>query len=129
MENQIFKNHMRELVKEYLDIDKEIITLQKAMKERKDRKEKLSRDILGNMKNNDIQQMNVKNEKLIYCSTNYKAPINKSYLSTILTKYFDSGDKGDELTDFILGNREQVQKIKLKRLKEKKKNININQDD
>ena len=34
MENQIFKNHMRELVKEYLDIDNEIITLQKAMKER-----------------------------------------------------------------------------------------------
>ena len=43
---------MRELVKEYLEIDNEITTLQKAIKERKDRKEKLSALILGNMKNN-----------------------------------------------------------------------------
>jgi hypothetical protein len=129
MENQIFKSHMRDLVKEYLDIDNEIITLQKAIKERKDRKEKLSVLILGNMKNNDIQQMNVKNEKLVYTATNYKVPINKVYLCSVLGKFFNSEEKGEEVSSYILKNRGNTEKIKLRRIKDKKKNLNINQED
>ena len=66
MENQSFKTQLKQIVKEYLDIDNEIATLQKALKERKDKKEKLSKMILGTMKNKDIQQMNVNNEKLVF---------------------------------------------------------------
>ena len=38
MENQSFKNQLKQVVKEYLDIDNEISTLQKALKERKEKK-------------------------------------------------------------------------------------------
>ena len=58
MENQSFKQQLKLIVNEYLAIDNEIATLQKALKERKSKKENLSKMILGTMKNKDIQQMN-----------------------------------------------------------------------
>ena len=44
--------------------------------------------ILGTMKNKDIQQMNVNNEKLVYSVTQYKTPLTKPYLNNVLTTIF-----------------------------------------
>ena len=41
MDNQFFKQKLKESVKEYLNIDNEINTLQAAIKERKKKKEEL----------------------------------------------------------------------------------------
>ena len=76
-----FKNKLKGAVKEYLEIDNQIITLQKAVKERKKKKEKLSEVILGAMKNNEIDQMNLKQDKLVYCVSQHKTPMNKDYLN------------------------------------------------
>ena len=125
MENQSFKSQLKQIVKEYLDIDNEIATLQKALKERKDKKEKLSKMILGTMKNKDIQQMNVNNEKLVYSVTQYKTPLTKPYLNNVLNNYFNNETKAQNVLDHILENRGRVEKVKLKRLGDKKKKINI----
>ncbi len=125
MENQSFKSQLKGIVKEYLDIDNEIATLQKALKERKDKKEKLSKMILGTMKNQDIQQMNINNEKLVYQVTQYKTPLTKPYLNNVLKDFFQSEHKAQSVVDHILGNRTRVEKIKLKRVGEKKKNLTI----
>jgi hypothetical protein len=127
MENQSFKSQLKQVVKEYLDIDNEIATLQKALKERKDKKEKLSKLILGTMKNQDIQQMNINNEKLVYQVTQYKTPLTKPYLNNVLSEFFKSEDKAQNVVDHILVNRTRVEKIKLKRVGEKKKNLNIDE--
>ena len=127
MENQSFKSQLKQIVKEYLDIDNEIATLQKAIKERKDKKEKLSKMILGTMKNKDIQQMNVNNEKLVYSVTQYKTPLTKPYLNNVLNNYFNNEDKAQNVLDHILENRGRVEKIKLKRVGDKKKKINIDE--
>lgn len=127
MENQSFKSQLKQIVKEYLDIDNEIATLQKALKERKDKKEKLSKLILGTMKNQDIQQMNINNEKLVYQVTQYKTPLTKPYLNTVLSDFFKSEDKAQNVVEHILGNRTRVEKIKLKRVGEKKKNLIIDE--
>jgi hypothetical protein len=125
MENQSFKTQLKQIVKEYLDIDNEIATLQKALKERKDKKEKLSKMILGTMKNKDIQQMNVNNEKLVYSVTQYKTPLTKPYLNNVLNDYFNNEDKAHNVLEHILGNRGRVERVKLKRVGDKKKKINI----
>ena len=125
MENQSFKSQLKQIVKEYLDVDNEIATLQKAIKERKDKKEKLSKMILGTMKNKDIQQMNVNNEKLVYSVTQYKTPLTKPYLNNVLNNYFNNEDKAQNVLDHILENRGRVEKVKLKRIGDKKKKINI----
>ena len=127
MENQSFKTQLKQIVKEYMEIDNEISTLQKALKERKEKKEKLSKLILGTMKNQDIQQMNINNEKLIYQVTQYKTPLTKPYLNNVLSEFFKSEDKAQTVVEHILGNRSRVEKVKLKRVGEKKKNLNIDE--
>ena len=125
MENQFFKQKLRESVKEYLNIDNEINTLQAAIKERKNKKEELSKFILEAMKDNEIQQMNINNEKLVYSVSQYKAPLNKNYLNNVLTNYFNNNDKALDVMNHILTNRGKVEKVKLKRLSEKKKKVNL----
>jgi hypothetical protein len=123
--NNNFKQQMRLMVNEYLDIDNQILTLTKAIKERRNRKEKLSKVILETMKNNEIEQMNINNEKLVYSVTESKTPLNKAYLNNVLFNYFNDSDKTSEVIDHILNNRTKVEKVKLKRLNQKKKRIEL----
>jgi hypothetical protein len=125
MENQSFKIQLKQIVKEFLDVDNEIATLQKALRERKQKKEKLSKLILGTMKTQDIQQMNINNEKLVYQVTKYNSPLTKPYLNTVLKEFFNSQEKANSVVEHILGNRSRVEKVKLKRMGEKKKNLTI----
>ena len=125
MDNQFFKQKLKDNVKEYLNIDNEIATLQSAIKERKKKKDELSGFILGAMKNNEIQQMNINNEKLVYSVSQTKAPLSKTYLNNVLTDYFNNNDKALDVINHILTNRTKVEKVKLKRLSEKKKKINL----
>ncbi len=125
MDNQFFKQKLKDNVKEYLNIDNEIATLQAAIKERKKKKDELSGFILGAMKNNEIQQMNINNEKLVYSVSQTKAPLSKTYLNNVLTDYFNNNDKALDVINHILSNRAKVEKVKLKRLSEKKKKINL----
>tara|TARA_B100000963_G_C22522558_1_gene623729 strand:+ start:304 stop:687 length:384 start_codon:yes stop_codon:yes gene_type:complete len=125
MDNQFFKQKLKDNVKEYLNIDNEIATLQAAIKERKKKKDELSGFILGAMKNNEIQQMNINNEKLVYSVSQTKAPLSKTYLNNVLTDYFNNNDKALDVINHILSNRTKVEKVKLKRLSEKKKKINL----
>jgi|TARA_B110000285_G_scaffold221505_1_gene274557 hypothetical protein len=125
MENQSFKIQLKQIVKEFLDVDNEIATLQKALRERKQKKEKLSKLILGTMKTQDIQQMNINNEKLVYQVTKYNSPLTKPYLNTVLKDFFNSQEKANSVVEHILGNRSRVEKVKLKRMGEKKKNLTI----
>ena len=115
MDNQFFKQKLKESVKEYLNIDNEINTLQASIKERKKKKEELSAFILGAMKSNEIQQMNINNEKLVYSVSSCKAPLNKNYLNNVLTNYFNNHDKTLDVINHILTNRQKVEKVKLKK--------------
>ena len=125
MDNQFFKQKLKESVKDYLTIDNEIATLQTAIKERKAKKEELSTFILEAMKTNEIEQMNINNEKLVYSVSQCKSPLNKNYLNNVLTDYFNNNDKALDVINHILTNRTQVERVKLKRVSEKKKKINL----
>ena len=125
MDNQFFKQKLKESVKDYLTIDNEIATLQTAIKERKSKKDELSSFILGAMKSNEIEQMNINNEKLVYSVSQCKSPLNKNYLNSVLTDYFNNNDKALDVINHILTNRTHVERVKLKRVSEKKKKINL----
>jgi predicted nucleic acid-binding Zn-ribbon protein len=126
MEAQEFKLKLKAAVKEYLDLDNQIITLQKAIRERKKRKEDLSKIILGAMKNNEIDQMNLKEDKLVYCVSQYKKPMNKEYLNHVLNTYFKSEEKASDVLTHIFENRQRVEKVRLKRVVDKKKGMELN---
>ena len=42
------------------------------------------------MKNNEIQEMNLKQDKLVYCVSQHKTPMNKEYLNNVLQNYFNN---------------------------------------
>tara|TARA_A100001015_G_scaffold320339_1_gene446351 strand:+ start:290 stop:679 length:390 start_codon:yes stop_codon:yes gene_type:complete len=128
MEAQEFKLKLKAAVKEYLDLDNQIITLQKAIRERKKHKEGLSKIILGAMKNNEIQQMNLKEDKLVYCVSQHKKPMNKEYLNHVLNTYFKNEEKAGDVLTHIFDNRQRVEKVRLKRVVDKKKGIELNDE-
>ena len=47
--------------------------------------------------------------------------------SSVLSEFFKSEDKAQNVVEHILGNRTRVEKVKLKRVGEKKKNLNIDE--
>ena len=53
------QNALLENVKSWLTIDNEIRALQKEIKDRRKRKKELTINLMGTMKSNDIDQLNV----------------------------------------------------------------------
>ena len=119
-EFQFFKEGLQTDVKQYLDLDEQIAKLNKALKERKKKKTELSLEILDKMKNIDINYMNIKGGKLVYAITKTKAPLNKTNITKSLGNYFKSDEKGLEICKYLFDNREKIEKVRLKRTKNRK---------
>jgi hypothetical protein len=68
------------------------------------------------MKDNEIDQFDVKGGKLVYSKTSVKKPITKKSLLSSLSKFY----KGDisqaiEMNNFIMSNREETVKESIRR--------------
>jgi len=110
------KAELVQLIKDWITTDNEIRELNKQAKQRKDKLKKVSENLISTMKENEIDEFNVKDGKIMYSKTNVKKPITKKNLMSILSKYY----KGDisqavEVNNFILENREEVVKETIKR--------------
>ena len=105
-----------EKIKRWLDIENKILSSQKELKELKKQKKNISTDLTEIMKNKQLDSIDVNQGKILYTKNKSKKGINKKYLEVVLTKYLDNDDKAKELCDFILENRETVEKenIRLK---------------
>lgn len=125
MENE-FKKKLKLAVSEYLELDNQIVTLTKAIRERKKKKEQLSKVILNAMKNNEIQEMNLKQDKLVYCVSQHKTPMNKEYLNNVLQNYFNNEKKAEHVLTHIIENRSRIEKVRLKRVVDKKNAMELN---
>ena len=126
-EFQFFKDKLKNEVKEYLELDDQIKAIKKALKERKEKKKKLSESILENMKGFNIDFMNTKNGKLTYTTNKRKEPLNKKNLITGLNNYFDNEVESKKVSKIVLDSRSDVTKVTLRRTITKKKNtIDIN---
>ena len=97
-----------ENVKTWLDMDNEIRTLQKEIRDKRKMKKNLTHNLVGIMKTQDIDALNVPDGQLIYNKTKTKAPLSKKHLFLSLTNYFKN-DKGmvEELTKFIMESSTQ----------------------
>jgi hypothetical protein len=110
------KAELVQLIKDWISTDNEIREFNKQAKLRKDKLKKISQHLISTMKENEIDEFNVKDGKIMYSKTNVKKPITKKTLMTVLSKYY----KGDisqaiEVNKFILENREEVVKETIKR--------------
>ena len=119
-EFQFCKEQLKTNVKNYLEMDDQIKALNKAIIERRKKKNELSEEILGTMKKFEIDNMNTKNGKLIYSSSKSTKPLNKSNLISGLNLYFKDEDKAKNVSKLVLDSREKVDKVKLRRTINKK---------
>ena len=107
-----FKNN----VKEWLTLDDDIQTLQKALKERKARKNKITPNVLDFMNRFKINDLNTQEGKIKFTKSTYTKPLNKQFLISRLGDFFKDFDKGEKAASFILDNRDKQEKFNLKRV-------------
>jgi len=115
-----FKNN----VKEWLLLDDDIITLQNAIKDRKVKKNELTPKILDYMERYEINDLNTNNGKIKFTKSLQTKPLNKQFLISRLGDFFKDFSKGEKAASFILENRDKEEKLKLRRVHNKKE-LNI----
>jgi len=110
------------IIKEWITIDNDIRNINKELRVRKEKLKKISQNLMKTMKENEIDEFDIKDGKLVFSQTTVKKPITKKNLVTILSKYYE-GDISQalEMNKFIMDNREETVKETIKRT--------INKDD
>jgi hypothetical protein len=116
--------NFKQNVKDWVTLDDDIKTLQEAIKKRKKRITELTPVILDFMKRFNINDLNTQNGQLRYTTSLLAKPVNKNFLLSKLGEFFKDNEKSQVLTTYIYDNRIKEEKVKLKRVIEKKK-INI----
>ena len=106
----------KEDVKQWIVLDDDILTLQKAIKDRKSKKEELTASIKDYMSRFKINDLNTNNGKIKFTKSLYTKPLNKQYLISRLGDFFKDFSKGEKAATFILENRDKEEKFKLKRV-------------
>lgn len=114
-DNEDFINFKSD-VKEWLTLDDDIITLQKAIKERKNRKNELTPKVLDFMARFKINDLNTHEGKLKFTKSFYTKPLNKQFLISKLSDFFKDFNKGEKAASFVLENRDKEEKFKLTRV-------------
>ena len=103
-------------VSQWLTLDDDIITLQKAIKERKTKKNELTIKIQDYMNKFQINDLNTQNGKIKFTKSLYTKPLNKQFLISRLGDFFKDFSKGEKAASFILDNRDKQEKFVLKRV-------------
>ena len=107
---QIIKN-----IKSWMQADEEIKQLQKVIKEKKELKKEAADVLINVMKENDLDSFDLKEGKLVHAQRKTKQSISKKFLQDTLAGYFKEDSKAEEMTNYILEQRQERVKDELKR--------------
>ena len=103
-------------IKEWIKIDNEISKFQNEIKDRKNKKKNLTDNLMNVMKKNEIDCFDINGGSLIYKKNKVKKPINAKTLSSVLKEYYKSQpSQAEEVTKYIMENREEQIKETIKR--------------
>lgn len=107
-------------IQDWVRLDNEIRKLKKEESTRKTEQKQISAKLMDIMRNNDIDEVDINNGKLIYSKKNVKKPITRKTLMSILSKYYNGDiNKATEVNNYIIDNREEVvQESIVRRIKE-----------
>lgn len=110
------KEQLVDNIKEWIQLDNELKELQRAAKERRDRKKDLTNSLVDVMKTNEIDCFDVNNGKLIYTKNKVKASLSKKTLLNALQNYYkDDPEEGKQVTEFLMNSREEKVKEFIRR--------------
>ena len=123
--NEIDLNDFKSKVKVWMSIDDESKMLQEAIKERKQKKNELGKEVLEFMGNHNIENLNTKKgDKLKYSVSNRKKPLSMKVVRERFDNIFKNNSNYDKYIEYIFGGQEEVKSVNLRRLN-KKINLDI----
>jgi hypothetical protein len=106
--NSVDKSVLVNNVKEWIEIDNELKELQKAAKERRQRKKELTEQLVNVMKTNEIDCFDINGGKLIYSKNKVRTALSKKHLLKALTMFYKNDPlQVTEVTNFILNSRDE----------------------
>jgi hypothetical protein len=115
------KEELISSIKEWIKIDNEILKHTKEIKDMKKKQKLLTNSLVNVMKNNQLECFDINGGKILYKKSKCKKPINtKTLLNTLKTYYNETPNKAEEITEYILKNREEVIKETIRRKLDKK---------
>ena len=115
------KEELISSIKEWIKIDNEILNHTKEIKDMKKKQKLLTNSLVNVMKNNQLECFDINGGKILYKKSKCKKPINtKTLLNTLKTYYNETPNKAEEITEYILKNREEVIKETIRRKLDKK---------
>ena len=103
-------------IKEWIKLDTEISDLKAQVKEKTNKKEGLTENLVTVMKTNKIDCFDINGGALVYKSNKVKKPINAKTLLTALQGYYKTDHTvAADLTKHIMDSREEQVKESIKR--------------
>jgi len=102
-------------IREWVKIDTEISQLRNEIKERNNKKKFMTESLVNVMKSNNIDCFDINDGSLIYKKNIVKKPINSKMLLSSLQNYYKDKAMAEDLTKYILDNREEQLKETIKR--------------
>ena len=102
------KEQLINKIKEWMLIENEIKDLRAEIRELNNRKKGMTSDLMTVMKENEIDCFDIKGGSIVYKQSKVKKPINSKTLMVTLSNFFKNDNlKAEELTKYILENREE----------------------
>jgi hypothetical protein len=95
-------------IKEWIKIDNEISQLKSEIKDKNTKRKNLTENLVTVMKKNEIDCFDINGGALVYKQNKVKKAINGKSLLFALQNYYKNDTKSaEELTKYILDNREE----------------------
>ena len=102
-------------IREWVKIDTEISQLRQEIKERNNKKKSMTENLVTVMKSNNIDCFDINEGSLIYKKNTVRKPINSKTLLASLQNYYKDQNVAEDLTKYIMDNREEQIKETIKR--------------
>jgi len=122
VEIQRAANIIQPKVKQWLEYHSEIEVLQKAIKERKEKKKELDLAITTFMLSHEIPHFDLREKQLVLNVTQRQKPLSKSFISDVLSRTCSS-EQMQKVTNMLFKERPTVEKTSLKYKKSKQVKI------
>jgi len=110
------KQQLVENIKQWIKNDNEIRQLQAEVKKRKDNKKILSEKLVEVMRDNEIDEFDISDGKLVYSKKKVKAPLSRKHLVDSLMKFYENDKKMvEQISTHIMDTRTESVKETINR--------------
>lgn len=110
------KEQLMKGIKEWVQIDNELLKMKSKVRELNTKKKELTESLVGVMKQNEIDCFDINGGSISYKKNVVKKPITGKTLMATLSEYYKSDPTvAEELTKYVMNNREEQIKETIKR--------------